>query len=61
MTERIFHSLYGDEFRKFGSLHLERLAERQRNAAQGVRRFERECKFELSEWYAKGNRSLAEI
>ena len=40
MKERIFHSPYGDEFSKFGSLHLER----QRKAAQGVRRFQRECK-----------------
>ena len=44
MKERIFHSLYGDEFSKFDSLHLARLEKRQRNAAQGVRRFERECK-----------------
>ena len=45
MKEQIFHSLYGDKFSKFGSLHLEQLAEHQRNVAQGEReRFERERK-----------------
>ena len=46
MKERIFHSLYDDEFSKFDSLHLAASrapAECVRNAAQGVRRFEREC------------------
>ena len=66
MKERIFSSLYGDGFNKFGSLHLERLAERQRNVAQVLRRFEREW-YLTSEWLyclndiVKGNRSLAEI